>query len=431
MSAGRTQELLYPVFLVQGVSVKSYRNGYPINTHQQEVKNMSKSSGTVNSDLPRMIVREPTAANTTIPPLPVMPEGFQYGGEWMDPQWKKDLNGYKKLFKNFPIQMAAILLVTIGLAIGLASLSSTVCSGNGSGSGSTGDYEFTDDLQFEDDNDIFGGEIIDPEQPDGLLGTSVTGNVGETSVTILGYKFAEDLNGIDSIMVEYEVYNGSGDPTYFYYLDHKAFQNGVQLTNSYGKTDEYDNQEMILEILPGATHTVHCLYNLSNSTDPVEIRVSDMMRLSDDVVTHTFELSGDNAPAAMPEDVETPALPAIVSEGATGEFYIRFIDSSIVTDDWGDSYICASFDFTNKSENVTSAWASLTYYATQDGNDLSEDTFYFEEENRILMADVQPGETARIKLMFSGYDASGGNAVVSVCDYWDEESVISFSCPVN
>lgn len=389
------------------------------------------------SSLPRMIIREP-AESGTIPPLPAMPPEYRYGGEWMDPQWKKDLNGYKKIFSVYPIQMAAILVVTIGLAIGLASLSSTVCSGSSSGSGSSGDYEFTDDPQFEDDNDIFGGETIESGDPDALLGSPVSGNVGNMSVTVMGYKFAEDLNGIDSIMVEYEVVNNGDEPTFFYYLDHKAFQNGVQLTNSFGKTDEYDNQEMILEIQPGGIHNVHCLYNLDNTTDPVEIQVSDMMQLSEEEITTTFDLSGENVPAAMPDNTETPnttttapPAPVIVSEGTTGDFYIKFIDSTIVTDDWDESYICATFDFTNNSENVTSAWSSLTYYATQDGNDLSEDTFYFEEANKNLMAEVQPGETARISLMFGDYDVDGGNALVSVCDYWDEDHVISYSCPVK
>lgn len=390
------------------------------------------------SSLPRMIIREP-AESGTIPELPTMPPEYRYGGEWMDPQWKKNLNGYKKLFVAYPIQMAAILAVTIGLAIGLASLSSTVCSGSNvetetgsscSCSGSGGS-EITDDPQIEDDNDVFGGEWIESDDPDALLGSPVTGNVGDVSVTVLGYKFAEDLNGIDSVMVEYEVINNGDEPTFFYYLDHKAFQNGVQLTNSFGKTDEYDNQEMILEIQPGGIHYVHCLYNLDNTTDPVEIRVSDMLQLSDDVVTNTFDLSGENTPAAIPGDTETPAAPAIVSEGTTGDFYIKFIGSSIATDDWGDSYICATFDFTNNSEYTTSAWSSLIYYATQDGNDLSEDTFYFEEENKALMADVQPGETVRISLMFSGYDVNGGNALVSVCDYWDDTNVISYSCPAK
>jgi len=393
---------------------------------------MSKSSGTVNSNLPKMIVREQTEANTTIPPLPVMPEGFQHGGEWMDPKWKKDLNGYKKLFKSYPLQMAAILVVTIGLAIGLASLSSTVCSGSsGYEGGSTGGSEITDDPLIEDDNDFFGDGWVESGDPDALLGSSVTGDVGDMTVTVLGYKFAEDVNGIDSIMVEYEVINYSGDPKFFYYLDHKAFQNGVQLTNSFGKTDEYDNQEMILEILPGAAHRVHCLYNLSNTTDPVEIQVSDMMQLSDDVVTCTFDLSGENAPAAMPGESETPDVPVIVSEGATGDFYIKFIDDSKIADDWGEEFIRVNFDFTNNSDSVTSAWASLTYYATQDGNDLSEDTFFFEEENQALMADVQPGETVRVSLIFGDYNPDGGNALVTVCDYWDEDNIINYSCPVK
>lgn len=391
------------------------------------------------SSLPRMIIREP-AESGTIPKLPTMPPEYQYGGAWMDPQWKKNLNGYKKLFTVYPIQMAVILVVTIGLAIGLASLSSSACSGSNVETETSSSCGGSGGSENNNDNDMFGGGSIESDEADGLLGAPVSGNVGDVSVTILGYKFAEDVNGIDSIMVEYEVTNNGDASTFFYYLDHKAFQNGVQLTNSFGKTDEYDNQETILEIQPGGTHTVHCLYNLSTTTDPVEIRVSDVMQLVDDVVTTTFDLGGENVPAVVPDETEattttatttTTTAPAIVSEGATGDFYIKFIDSSIVTDDWDDPYVCAAFDFTNNSADATSAWSALSYYATQDGNDLSEGTFYFNEAYTTLQADVQPGETVRISLMFSGYDANGGNALVSVCDYWDDENVISFSCPVK
>lgn len=388
----------------------------------------------IGNFLPRMIVRE-KAESGSIPPLPKLPDEFKYGGEWMDPQWKKDARSAKKLFTGYPIHMAIILVVTIGLAIGLASLSSTVCSGSGTSSEtgsscSCAGSETTDDFLFDDET-----PSGDTAQEDSLRGTAVSGNVGTIAVTIEGFKLAEDMNGVASIMVQYKVTNNGAESTYFYYLDHKAFQNGVQLTNSFGRTDEYDNQEQILEIQPGGTHTVHCLYNLSSDSAPVEIRVSDMLQLSSDVVTTTFDLGAESAPAATEAPTTTtttaPPAPAIVSEGTTGDYYIKFVDSSIVTDDWGDPYVCATFDFTNNSSDATSAWSALTYGATQDGEELNEGTSYFNDEYTAFLADVQPGETVRLSIMFYGFDENGGEALVSICDYWDEETVISYSCPVK
>lgn len=393
----------------------------------------------IGNFLPRMIVRE-KAESGTVPPLPKLPDEFKYGGEWMDPQWKKDVRSAKKLFTGYPIHMAIILVVTIGLAIGLASLSSTICSGGeaaadtGSGCSCAGS-ETTDDFMFDDETPGGDTQSGDEALEDGLRGTAVSGNVGTFAVTIEGFKLTEDMNGIDSIMVQYKVTNNGADSTYFYYLDHKAFQNGVQLTNSFGRTDEYNNQEQILEIQPGGTLTVHCLYNLSSDSAPVEIRVGDVMQLSSDVVTTTFDLGAESAPAATEAPTTTtttaPPAPAIVSEGTTGDYYIKFVDSSIVTDDWDDPYVCATFDFTNNGSDATSAWSALTYGATQDGEELNEGTFYFSDEYTAFTADVQPGETVRLSIMFYGFDENGGEALVSICDYWDEETVISYSCPVK
>ena len=390
---------------------------------------MSKSNGTVNSNLPKMIVREQAAANTTIPPLPVMPEGFQYGGEWMDPQWKKDVRTGKKLFQNFPFQMGAMLLATAGLAIGLG-LAGNACAASknpavddGNKGGYSEDYE---------DNNPGGMDLEGPAvSPDGLLGSPVSGSVGDIDVTIKGYKFADDYDGVSSIMVEYEFTNNGSEPTYFHFLDHKAFQNGVQLTNSYGKTDEYDNQEQILEVQSGATHTVHCLYNLSNTTDPVEVRVGDMMQMTDETVTTTFSLAGENTPAAPVEQGSSNgAFVAPTSDGIeriTGyvdDAYIEIFDYNLWEDASGQKYIVISLDETNTGSDPYPASAFYEVYAEQDGYELTHVTGGMEGYGDQFLADLAPGETRQIHLFFRGVNFDGGAASIELYNFFDEEEYV-------
>lgn len=70
--------------------------------------------------LPRLVETVKKSSSDTVPKLPKLPDEFKFGGPWMDPQWKKDIRGYKKLFTAYPVQMAATLALTVGLALALA-----------------------------------------------------------------------------------------------------------------------------------------------------------------------------------------------------------------------------------------------------------------------------------------------------------------------
>ncbi len=390
---------------------------------------MSKSNGTVNSNLPRMIVREQTAANTTIPPLPVMPEGFQYGGEWMDPQWKKDVRTGKKLFQNFPFQMGAMLLATAGLAIGLG-LAGNACAASknpvvddGNKGGYSEDYE---------DNGPGNMDLDGPAaSPDGLLGSAVSGDVGDVGVTIKGYKFADDYDGVPCVMVEYEIVNNGSENTVFYFLDHKVFQNGVQLTPSIGKTDEYDNLEQTLEVQPGGTHTVHCLYVLGNSEDPINVEVGDIMQMTSDKVTAEFSLAGENTPAAPVEQGSSNgAFVAPTSDGIeriTGyvdDAYIEIFDYNLWEDASGQKYIVISLDETNTGSDSYPASAFYEVYAEQDGKELTHVTGGMEGYGDQFLADLAPGETRQIHLFFRGVNFDGGAASIELYNFFDEEEYV-------
>lgn len=179
---------------------------------------MSEKNGTVGSNLPKMIVREKTEANTTIPPLPKMSEEYKYGGAWMDPQWKKDINGTKKLFKNYPIQMGVLLGATVILAILLGLFSScggsteeTPSDGAGgcAGGSSVSDNAGTDDPSQNQDDENGGSELA--------------AQLGDLYVSVVGYELFVDSYGDQDIMLVCNVTN-TGDAAIsaydglFYYL---------------------------------------------------------------------------------------------------------------------------------------------------------------------------------------------------------------------
>ncbi|MBE6753251.1 MAG: DUF5067 domain-containing protein [Ruminococcaceae bacterium] len=390
---------------------------------------MSKSNGTVNSNLPRMIVREQTAANTTVPPLPAMPEGYQYGGEWMDPQWKKDVRTGKKLFKNFPFQMGAILLATVGLAVGLGLAGNACAASRNPVDDNKGGYS----QNYGDDNpgDMdLGGSAA----PGGLLGSPVSGAVGDVGVTIKGCKFAEDYYGESCVMVEYEIVNNGSENAVFYMLDHKVFQNNVQLTPSIGKTEEYDNMEQTLEVQPGGTHTVHCLYVLGNSEDPITVEVGDLLQMTSDKVTAQFDLAGENVPAAPVEEEDTgsssgafiaPVVDGIERiTGTVDDAYIEIYDYNLWEDASGQKYIVLSIEETNMGGSAYPASAFYEVYAEQDGYELTHVTGGMEGYGDQFLADLAPGETRQVHLFFRGVNFDGGVAKISLYNFFNEDEFV-------
>lgn len=271
---------------------------------------MSNNNAVVNG-LPRMITDiTKTAANGSqatvrAPKLPQMPPEFAYGGEWMDPQWKKDARDYKGFFTKYPIQMALLLLASTGLAFGLAcakgacySPGDAEAAGCGCGSSQTeqADGSYGDGALLGGDlSEPEGGEPSPPSGNDGLFGaeSAVSGAIRDYDLAINGFRLLDGYDGDACIMVEFDFTNNGSIATAFYLsLMPQAYQDGVQLEEDYGMTEEFNNQEMIMEVQPGATFTVHKMFKLRSDTSPVQLKVSDLQRLSSETVETTFEISG-------------------------------------------------------------------------------------------------------------------------------------------
>ncbi len=262
----------------------------------------------VDNGLPRMITDITKAAakssETTVPTpkLPELPPEFAYGGEWMDPQWKKDARDYKKFFINYPIQMSLLLVAAAGLAFGLACAKGAKntpgdaeAAGSGCGSSQT---EQADDRYEE----MLGGELSGSEEEDqpisadnsGLYGTesAVSGDIGDGGLAIKGFSFCDNYDGEPAIVIEFDYTNNGSEeaPFYLHFLP-QAYQDGVQLEDGYDMTGTFDNQEMVLNVQPGATFTVHRMFKLRSDTSPVQLKVSDILQLSSDTLETTFEIS--------------------------------------------------------------------------------------------------------------------------------------------
>jgi len=228
---------------------------------------MSNNSGTVYSNIPKMIIREKTEANNTIPPLPKMPEEFRYGGEWMDPQWKKDVRVGKKLFTGYPIQMAIILVLVAGLAIGLA-FASKGCAPKDSGV-PMGGYSDTendgkdavgnDDIQQDDDEDTESSDGFVRPEGNGLE-EPITGTVDDAYIEIIDYNLYEDEYGQKYIVVTLNETNNSSDTALASsFFEVYAEQDGKELTHVTGGITGYGEQ-YLSDLAPGETREINLFF---------------------------------------------------------------------------------------------------------------------------------------------------------------------------
>lgn len=87
-----------------------------------------------------------------------------------------------------------------------------------------------------------------------------------------------------------------------------------------------------------------------------------------------------SAQAAQQETPKEDAAPA--SEGDLGDYHVKILDSSIVTDWEGNKAIRVTYEFTNNGEDATSADIALYFHAYQNGIEL-ESTFVGHEEDDV------------------------------------------------
>ncbi len=139
------------------------------------------------------------------------------------------------------------------------------------------------------------GEGLTDDQGNGGVVTTIgSQNLGKYSVTIDSCRMAKDYAGNDVVIVQYTFTNVSDEDatSFMVAIDDQVFQNGVGLNGAYVMDDSanYDSGNQMKEIKKGASIQVEVAYELNDLTSDIEVEVSELFSLSDNVVKRTFSL---------------------------------------------------------------------------------------------------------------------------------------------
>ena len=117
--------------------------------------------------------------------------------------------------------------------------------------------------------------------------------LGEYEVDIKSCRLAKDYEGKNIAIVKYIFKNNSDDGASFTLaIDDKVYQNGVGLNKCYtaAESAKYSADNQSKNIKKGASVEVEAAYYLNDSETPIEVECGELISLSDDKITKTFDI---------------------------------------------------------------------------------------------------------------------------------------------
>ncbi|MCR5666960.1 MAG: DUF5067 domain-containing protein [Eubacterium sp.] len=117
------------------------------------------------------------------------------------------------------------------------------------------------------------------------------GDLGDYYVKIGKASFTKDYEGNKVIVINFDFTNNSEEKaSAMWSLGYTAFQNGVELETAIVDDDSYDLDKADKEIKTGVTLEKCQVAYVLEDDSPVEFEVSELVSLSDDTLTKTFEV---------------------------------------------------------------------------------------------------------------------------------------------
>ena len=120
------------------------------------------------------------------------------------------------------------------------------------------------------------------------------GTLGDYGICFTGYTLAKDYEGNDAIIINYDYTNNSeGTTSAMFALYIQVFQDGIECERAIlmDTPEDYNAENEMKDIKPGATLNCQCAYVLSNTTSPVELEAKESISFNDDVVTCTYNIA--------------------------------------------------------------------------------------------------------------------------------------------
>lgn len=122
-----------------------------------------------------------------------------------------------------------------------------------------------------------------------------TGTLGDFAVTIKGFTLGKDYEGKPAVVITYEWTNNSKETTSFAIpLTEQVFQAGIECEMAImSSSDNYNSDNYMKDIRPGATLEVQCAYVLNDTTSPIEVEVKESFSFADKppMVTQKYDIA--------------------------------------------------------------------------------------------------------------------------------------------
>lgn len=121
------------------------------------------------------------------------------------------------------------------------------------------------------------------------------GKIGDYVVSVKSYRIVKNYDEEPVILVTYSFINNSDDSTSFgSTINHKAYQNGVELSTEIFMSmtvDDYDSTLEFSDIQPGITLDIEVPYVLRDNSAPVEISLTELFSWTGDEAEYIIDIT--------------------------------------------------------------------------------------------------------------------------------------------
>jgi uncharacterized protein YxeA len=185
-------------------------------------------------------------------------------------------------------KITSIIMAMLMLVGGSALFTSCSSSTSSDSSSSTVEEEQTTEaetVEQADEEQTTEAETVEQaDEEDGKLGDYV--------VDIKSSRLSKNMSGDKVVIITYGFTNNSDSAESFTSaFNAQAYQDGVEIERDYFvQDDSYDSNSSTKDIKSGKTVDVEVAYTLNDTKTDVDVEVTELISLSDDMVTKTFKL---------------------------------------------------------------------------------------------------------------------------------------------
>lgn len=115
-----------------------------------------------------------------------------------------------------------------------------------------------------------------------------SGTVGSYAITIKSATIGKSFDGKQAVIITYDFTNNHPEATSFLSaISDIVYQNGIQLEST---VISNDNDNWMKNIKTGATLEITRAYVLQDTTNPVDVEITELISFSNEKITKTFDL---------------------------------------------------------------------------------------------------------------------------------------------